>query len=82
MNWNVRNFLTIKANVEIINFDIIHHKCRRSSLHNLVEYYKTISKNDSKNYPENEKKVAMSVAMQPGRKDLWIRDLIIEHLKL
>ena len=50
--------------MEVISFDIIHHKCRGDSLLNSVESYKTISKNDFKNYPEiDKKKVAMSAAI-------------------
>ena len=32
-------------NVKIINFNIIHHECRGTSLKNSYEYYQTVQEN-------------------------------------
>ena len=42
-------------NAEIVNFDIINHRCRGDPLQNSEKYYKTITKKDFKHYPNEEK---------------------------
>ena len=44
-------------NTEIVNFDIINHLCRDDPQQNSKKYYKTITKNNFKNYPNKEKKL-------------------------
>ena len=45
------------SNIEVVSFAIIHYQCRGTHLQNSVESYKTISKSDFKNYPEDNKKM-------------------------
>ena len=43
-------------NVEIVNFDTINHECRQNPLNGTYKEYKTIAKNDFKNFPKNDEK--------------------------
>ena len=48
----------------------------------VVKDYKTVEKDDLKEYPEQDKKIFLSAACRSSKKDLWIkRDLIVEHFK-
>ena len=42
-------------NLEVVNFDLIHKRCRKTPLTNPESFYKTVKKTDVKNFPKNEK---------------------------
>ena len=43
------------TNVEVINFDIIHNRCRGDSLENSVQNYEAIVGDNFEFYPQKEK---------------------------
>ena len=59
-------------NTEVVNFDVMHHRCRGDPMKNDVKHYKTIKKDDFKKYPSQESKRALSSASRLRRKDLLI----------
>lgn len=70
------------SNVEIINFDIIHHECSGKLLEMLLIIIKLFDLTIWKIILKKIKKTPLSAACRSGGKDLWIqRDLIIEHFK-
>lgn len=70
-------------NKKVINIDIIIHECRGDPPKKFLKDHKTVTMDDFKKYPENEKnKVVPAVIRNNDRNDLWIkRDLMIEHFK-
>ena len=67
----------------VVNFDIIHHKCRGDPLQKTHQEHQTVSNDDLKNHPKKEKDKAVSaICRNAKRDDLWIkRDFITEHFK-
>ena len=71
----------IKANV--INFDIIHHRCRGDLLKNSIEYYETIYKENLRRAKKEDVDEFIGEAIKSKRKDLHINnDVINRHFKL
>ena len=69
-------------NKKVINFNMIHHRCRGNPLKKTVKEYKKVCSNDFKNYPKDEKNKVLFSIFRNKRDDLWVkRDLMIEHLK-
>ena len=46
---------------KVVNFDINNHECRGDKLERSYKEYKTIEKDDFKNFPENKKKTLLLV---------------------
>ena len=61
-------------NAEVINFDIIHNRCRGDELKYFVKYYKTVDNKDFNNYPDKDEKKALSAAARKGREDHWVKE--------
>ena len=69
------------ANSYVINFDIIHHKCRGDKLQNNKQHYETIYKKAiDEEITENKKTNFISEAIDSERKDVFLKkDLVTEH---
>ena len=79
MSDNPDNYFSKK---KVINFDLIHHQCRGDPLLKPEKDHKTISSDEFKKYPQQEKNKVFSAGFRSNRDDLWIkRDIIIEYLK-
>ena len=71
----------IQANV--INFDIINHRCRGDPLENSVKYYKTIYQENLRRAKEEDINEFIGEAIKSKRKDLYVNNEILnEHFKL
>lgn len=57
-------------NKKVINFNMIHHRCRGNPLKKKVKEYKTVYSNDFKNYPKDEKNKVLSSIFRNKRDDL------------
>ena len=80
INKDKKNYL---KKTKIVNFDIIHHECRRDPLQNNVKYYETIHKQNLQRAKEEDKEDFISEAVKSNREDLYIKnDIIHEHFKL
>ena len=67
---------------EVVNFYLIHHRCRGDKLENTEKFYKVIKKINFIKYPADHKQAALSAANRCEKSDLWILGyLIIEHFK-
>ena len=68
---------------KVINFDIIHHKCRGDPLKETYEGYQTVKTKDLKNYPNPEKKeVVGGVIRNIKRRDLFVeKEVVNNHFK-
>ena len=63
-----------------VNFDIIYHECRDNALEGSYKNYQTVSNNNSKNYPEKEKKETVKGLIRNyNRKDLFIEKKVINN---
>ena len=71
----------IQANV--INFDIIHHRCRGDPLQHSISYYETIYKENLLRAKEEDRDEFIGEAIKSKRKDLHLNnDILNEHFKL
>ena len=59
-------------NINIINFDIIHNRCRNEPLENSIKNYKTVSTKDLKQMPHADKDAALAACFRSERKDIFI----------
>ena len=65
-------------NVEIVNFDLIHHRCRGNSLVNFAKYYKTVKNG----YSIKDQNKALSSTFRNKMDSFYIkRKLTIEYFK-
>ena len=68
------------VNVELINFDIIHHQCRGDALKHDVKYYQEICHRDFENIPKQDEYNFISSAIKSRRKDIYIqKDVMKNH---
>ena len=74
MSDNPNNYFSKK---KVVNFDLIHHQCRGDPLLKPEKDHKTISSDDSKKYPQQEKNKALSAVLRSNRDDSWIKRVII-----
>ena len=58
-----RNRDTYSKNLEIINFDIIHHLCRGDKLEGSYRQYKTVLNSHVDDMPSEDKKLALAAYM-------------------
>ena len=63
-------------NVNILNFDIIHNKCRNEPLENSIKNYKTVSTKDLKQMPLADKDAALAACFRSERKDIYIEKIL------
>ena len=69
-------------NVKIVNFNIINHQLRSTSLEKSIQSHKTIYKNDLKQMPADDKDAALAACFRSSKKDLYIeKDLRDEYFK-
>ena len=69
-------------NAKIVNFDIIHHECRKDPLQNSIEYYQTIKQDNLKYVKKNDEEQFISAAIKSKRDDVNVaRDVIIKHFR-
>ena len=69
-------------NAKIVNFDIIHNKCRGDPLQNDVKYYQTIKNEDLNYIKKNDEEEFIGAAIKSQRDDVNVnRDVIINHFK-
>ena len=59
-------------NINIINFDIIHNRCRNEPLENSIKNYKTVSTKDLKQMSLADKDAALAACFRSERKDIFI----------
>ena len=59
-------------NINIINFDIIHNRCRNEPLENSIKNYKTVSTKDLKQMPLADKDAALAACFRSERKYIFI----------
>ena len=68
-------------NKEVVNFDLIHHKCRGDPLKNTDKEYKTVKESNFQNYlKKDEKKPCLQFFATKGtiygyRRNLWLNVL-------
>ena len=74
MSDNPDNYFSKK---KVVNFDLIHQQCRDDPLLKPEKDHKTISSDDSKKYPQQEKNKALSAVFRSNRDDSWIKRVII-----
>ena len=69
------------ANSYVINFDIIHHRCRGDKLENSRQHYETIFKKAiDEEITENKKTHFISEAIDSERKDVFFKkNVLTEH---
>ena len=68
------------VNVELINFDIIHHQCRGDVSKHDVKYYQQIHQRDFENIPKQDEYNFISNAIKSKRGDIYIeKDVIKNH---
>ena len=68
---------------EIINFDIINHRCRGDPLKNSIKYYQTIHQDDLELAKEEDKDDFISESIKSKKEDLYIeKDIINKHFQL
>ena len=68
--------------IEIVNFDLIHHRYRDNPLKNFVKIIKLLEKKDCKGYSQKDQSKALSSAFRNKRDGLYIkRKLMIEYFK-
>ena len=65
---------------KIINFDIIHHKCRGDELEYSKKFYQTIENKDFKNYDNNVKEEVLTSAIKSERKDICLIQLELRKI--
>ena len=71
----------IKA--KVINFDIIHHRCRGDPLQHSIEYYETIHKKNLLRAKKEDRDEFIGEAIRSKREDLHIKKNVLnEHFKL
>ena len=63
-------------NVNILNFDIIHNKCRVEPLENSFKNYKTVNEKDLKQMPLADKDAALAACFRSERKDLFVEKIL------
>ena len=69
-------------NVQVVNFDTIHHECRGDKLKVTYKDYKTIKNEHLAIYPKEEAKTVLSAAFRTKRDDLLVKcDLMMKHFK-
>ena len=69
-------------NVQVANFDIIHHECRGDKLKGTYKDNKTIKNEHLANNPKEEAKTVLPAAFGNKRDDLQVkRDLMINDVK-
>ena len=59
-------------NVNVTNFDIIHHQARGDPLKKDIKIYKTIYKKDLKQMPLDDKDAALAACCRSERKELYL----------
>lgn len=69
-------------NKEVINFDLIHHRCQGDPLKKNERDHKTVTSDDFKDYPRADEKRVLPFVFRNKRDDLWVkRDLMLKHFK-
>ena len=69
-------------NAKIVNFNIIHNKCRNDPLEKTIEYYQTIKKDDLKYVKKNDKEEFIAAAIRSKRDDVNVaRDVLFQHFR-
>ena len=67
----------------IINFDIIHHRCCGDPLQHSITYYETIYKENLLRAKEKDRDDFIGEAIKSKRKDVHVNnDILNEHFKL
>ena len=61
-------------NVNLVNFDIIHHQCSGDTLQKNISTYKTVFKSNLKQMPLADKDAALATCFRSHRKDLNIEE--------
>ena len=61
-------------NVKVIDFDIINHELKGTTLEKDILTYKTIYKNDLKQMPANDKDATLAACFRSKRNDLYVDD--------
>ena len=71
------------AQANVINFDIIHHRCRNNPLEHSETYYKTIYKEDLVRAKEEDRDDFIGEVIKSKREDIHVNNNVInEHFKL
>ena len=60
------------ANANLINFNMIHARCRGDKQENSTCFYQTIKASDLTNMPEKEKDTAVSACLRSPRPDVCL----------
>ena len=69
-------------NVEITNFDIIHHECRGDPLQKSHKEYMTVNEQSVDRMSTTDRKKAMGACFRTKRKDLYVqRNLMLSYFK-
>ena len=67
------------SNVQIVNFDIIHHECRGDPLKHEIKYYQQILEENFNNIPrENDRYEFISSAIKSRREDIYIEKHVMK----
>ena len=67
---------------KIVNFDIIHKKCRGEVVPDeLLKYYQTVNQTRVSEYPSDDQERILSSAFPTDRKDIYFEKKIEKHLK-
>ena len=59
-------------NIKVIDFDIINHELKGTTLEKDILTYKTIYKNDLKQMPANDKDATLAACFRSKRNDLYV----------
>ena len=71
------------SQANIINFDIINHRCRNNPQQHSTRHYETIYKEDLLRLKEKDRDDFIGEAIKSKRKDLHVnKDVVNEHFKL
>lgn len=68
-------------NKEVVNFDLIHHKCRGDPLKNTYKEYKTVKESNFENYLKKDEKksclqfFAIKETIYGCRRNIWLNIL-------
>ena len=69
-------------NKEVVNFDLIHHKCRGDPLKNTYKEYKTVKESNFENYLKKDEKKVLSSIFCNKRNNLWVqKEHMIKHFR-
>ena len=68
--------------VEVLNFDMIHARCRDDKQSVTDKQYQTVASNDLKNMSQKGKKKDVSACIRSNRKDLFVeKKLSFDHFR-